>query len=358
MSKFFNKAYENLEPYVPGEQSNAQNLVKLNTNESPYPAFPMDADITLSVQALNRYPDPNAALLIKALAKQYSVEPENIVVGNGSDEILDFLFAAYCSKETGVLTPEISYGFYPVFASVHGVPYKTVELQEDFSIDIETFFNAKSTVCIANPNAPFGLALTRAQVEEIVKHNKTNVVIIDEAYVDFGAQSCVPLICEYENLCVCQTFSKSRNLAGARIGLALACADIIQDIQRLRNSKNPYNVNSLSLLLGAYALENQSYYDECCQKIMDARTYTTTKLQELGFYVLPSLANFLFCAHENIAGAELYEKLREQNILIRHFDVPKISNYNRITVGTKEQMDTLLQAIQKILKGQNNGKAN
>ena len=257
---------------------------------------------------------------------------------------------AYCDKDTGAAFPDISYGFYKVFGMLHGIDYLEIPLEADFSIDIKKYFGLGRTVFIANPNAPTGLALTLSDIEEILKHNKDNVVVIDEAYVDFGTESAAALIGKYDNLLVTQTFSKSRSLAGARVGFAMGSKALIADLDKIRNSTNPYNVNSMSLEAGSAAVDDNAYYMSNCQKVMTTRKYMSDGLKALGFELTDSKANFVFAKHGKIGGKELYLKLREKGILVRHFDAPRISEYNRITVGTDAEAEALLLACREILK--------
>ena len=356
MSRFLNSKYQELEAYTPGEQPRDKKYIKLNTNESPYPpsAGVIAAVNSTQVESLNLYPDPTCKTLKSALAKRFGVETENIFVSNGSDDILNFSFMAFCEgNKTGVRFPEISYGFYSVYAELHGVSYKAIPLSEDFSIKICDYMHNDSTVVIANPNAPTGLALSLDDIEKIVCANPDNLVLIDEAYVDFGAQSAVELTKKYDNLLVVGTFSKSRSMAGARLGYAIANSNIIEDLEKIKYSTNPYNINRLTLVAGETALAEDKYYMDNCKKIIETREKTQQKLCELGFYMTDSKANFIFAKSDRIGGQELYEKLKARGILVRHFSKEKIKDYNRITVGTPEQMDALVDAVTDILKEKN-----
>ena len=353
MSRFLSSKYRNLEAYTPGEQPRDMKYIKLNTNESPYPPSKKVVDALSSdeVLKLNLYSDPTCRGLKTAIAELYSVDYENVFVSNGSDDILNFSFMAFCEGEKkGVKFPEISYGFYSVYAELHGAAYKAIPLKDDFSIDISDYMSNDSTVVIANPNAPTGIALTLDEIEKIVKANPDNLVLIDEAYVDFGGESAVELTKKYSNLLVVCTFSKSRSLAGARLGFAIANKEIIADLEKIKYSTNPYNINRLSLIAGEMAIRDNDYYMDNCKKIMATREYTQGKLLELGFEVTDSKANFIFAKSEKIGGKELYLKLKERGILVRHFDKEKIKDYNRITVGTQEEMEVLISAITEILK--------
>ena len=353
MSRLINSVYAGLEAYTPGEQPTDMKYIKLNTNESPFPPSEgvLKAVTQDAVSMLNLYPDPVCKGLKQKLAELYSVEAENVFVSNGSDDILNFSFMAFCNaQDHPVKFPQISYGFYRVYAELYGVRYTEIPLQEDFSIRIEDYFGNDANVVIANPNAPTGLALSKSEVEQIVVANPDRLVLIDEAYVDFGAESCVDLTKKYDNLLVVQTYSKSRSMAGARLGFAIGNRELIADLEKIKFSTNPYNINRLTLLAGEAAVADNSYYMENCKAIANTRTYTQEKLRTLGFSCTDSKANFIFAKNEKIGGEELYLTLKKRGILVRHFGNPLISDYNRITVGTKEQMDRLLEEITSILK--------
>ena len=350
MSKFISSRFDSLKEYVPGEQPKERKFIKLNTNESPYPPSPATVKAAASAaERVNLYSDPTLDKVRCRLAALYGLEKSNVTVTNGSDEALNFAFMAYCDKNTGAAFPDISYGFYKVFGMLHGIDYAEIPLKDDFSIDIKDYFGLGRTVFIANPNAPTGLALSLSEIEEIIINNKDNVVVIDEAYVDFGAESAASLIKKYNNLLVVQTFSKSRSLAGARIGFAMGDEALIRDLDKIRNSTNPYNVNSMTLEAGAAAIDDNEYYMSNCRKVMATRKYMSDGLASLGFELTDSMANFLFAKHSKIGGKELYLKLRERGILVRHFDAPRISEYNRITVGTDAEATALLDACKEIL---------
>lgn len=351
MSRFLSDRFAQLEAYVPGEQPQDKSYVKLNTNESPFPPAPqvVEALDSKEINDLRLYSDPECKLLRVALAEFYKVAPENIIVGNGSDEILSFSFMAFCDKNTGVSYPDISYGFYPVYAELYGLQKKELPLRDDFTICASDYFNAETTIVIANPNAPTGICLSIEDLENIVKSNLNNVVVVDEAYIDFGGESCVPLIEKYDNLLVVQTYSKARSLAGARLGYAVGNRELIADLEKLRYSTNPYNVNRLTLLAGRAALAGQDYYDNNNNEIILNREYISDELKKLGFTLTNSKANFIFASHNKFTGKELYLGLKERGILVRHFDKPKISDYVRITIGTKDQMDLLLISLKEML---------
>ena len=351
MSKYFSEKFSSLTPYTPGEQPKDMQYIKLNTNESPFP--PPKAVSEAAERAAGScqlYSDPTCSLLVEKAAEIYGVKNTQILPTNGSDEILNFAFMAFCDKNTPAVFADITYGFYSVFADLHAIPKKIIPLKEDFSICPEEYFNAGGTVFIANPNAPTGLALSQKEIENILKANPHNVVVVDEAYVDFGGESCVPLINKYDNLLVTQTFSKSRSLAGARLGFGFACEALIADLNTIKYSTNPYNINKMTEAAGHAALCNQKHFDDKCKEICCVREYTANELQKLGFKVLPSKTNFLFATSPKIDGGELYEKLKAKGVLIRHFNGERIKQFNRITIGTKEQMDIFLRLVKEILE--------
>lgn len=351
MSTFFSAQLKNLAPYTPGEQPQDQQYVKLNTNESPYPpSVGVIAALNDKEAAdLRLYSDPECKELKKALAGYYGVEPENIYVGNGSDEALNFAFLSYATDGRGVAFADITYGFYPVFADLYHIPVQIVPLKSDFSIDPKDYYGLNKTIVIANPNAPTGLALSRDEMESIIKANPDSVVVVDEAYVDFGAESCVELTKTYPNLLVVQTYSKSRSMAGARLGYAIGNTELIRDLETVKFSTNPYNVNRLTLRAGVQAIAEQDYYTENCKKIMATRAYTKEKLEALGFTVLDSRSNFLFAMKPGTDGGAIYRGLKERGVLVRHFDKDPIRDYNRITIGTPEQMDIFLKKLEELL---------
>ena len=351
MSRYLNPRYTALEVYTPGEQPRDMQYVKLNTNESPYPPAPGVAEaVAAEVNRLQLYSDPECAELRDAIAALYGVRRENVYVSNGSDDILNFAFMAFAGGDVPARFPDISYGFYKVFAELNGVRYTRVPLKPDFSIDPADYLANDGFIAIANPNAPTGLTLTRDQIEGILRANPDHVVLIDEAYVDFGAESCLPLVAEYDNLLVVQTFSKSRSLAGGRLGFAIAQKGLIDDLNRIKYSTNPYNVNRMTLAAGTAAIAQNDYYMENCRRIMETRADATRRLTGMGFEVLPSSANFIFARTDRIEGGALYRALKARGVLVRHFDAPRISDYNRITIGTPAQMDVLIDTIAQILE--------
>lgn len=354
MSRFLSKEAAALEPYVPGEQPKGGVLIKLNTNESPYPPAPgvIKALKNADFESLRLYSDPECSALREAAAEAYGVKPENIIAANGSDEILSFAFRAFCGEGRGVAFPDITYGFYKVWASLWGVEATVVPLREDFSIASEDYAEFAGTVLIANPNAPTGLAKSRGEIRAMLEQNPDRLLIVDEAYIDFGGESCVELIGEYDNLLVVQTLSKSRSLAGGRIGLAIGCEELIADLNRIKYSFNPYNVNRLSAIAATEAMKDKDYLAECVAKVIAAREYAAEGLKAMGFEVLPSGTNFIFASSGQISGADYCAKLRERGILVRRFTSPeRIANYCRISIGTMEQMEALLKTTAEILEG-------
>lgn len=349
MSRFFSSKYSTLEPYVPGEQPRDMKYIKLNTNESPFP--PSEAVVAAAkceATKLQLYSDPSLNELCAAIAQLYGVLPTQVTAANGSDEILNFCFMAFCDDKHTVCFPDISYGFYPVFAKINGIPYEELPLEAELTVNYKSYCSIDKNIVLANPNAPTGIALPLWQIEEIVKSNPNNIIVIDEAYVDFGAESAVTLINKYDNIIVTQTFSKSRSMAGARLGFAIACEALINDLNTVRFSTNPYNVNRMTMQCGIAALKDNDYYMSNCREIIRVRELTRGKLEALGFEVLPSKTNFLFARSSKISGKQLYEELKANGILVRHFDKARIAEYNRITIGTEEQMEILTNTVKKI----------
>ena len=350
MSRFLNDKYSSLEAYTPGEQPRDMKYIKLNTNESPFPPSKavVDAVSAEEVEKLRLYPDPECKELKEAIASLYGVERENVFLSNGSDDILNFTFMAFFDKK-GVVFPEISYGFYKVYADLYALDYKQVALCEDFSINAEDYVNTGRNVVIANPNAPTGMTISVDEIERIVASNRDAVVLIDEAYVDFGGESCIPLTRKYDNLIVCCTYSKSRSLAGARLGFAIANKELIEDLEKIKYSTNPYNINRLTMLAGIAAIKDNDYYMNNCRIIEENREFTANELRKLGFEVLDSKANFIFAKSDEIGGEELYLKLKARGILVRHFTKERIKEYNRITIGTMDEMKAFVSAVADIL---------
>ena len=351
MSRFFSEKYNSLTPYTPGEQPKEREYIKLNTNESPFPPSAMAIErAVLETEKLNLYPDPDCKELTSAVAKALGVESENVIMTNGSDEVLNFAFTAYCSKDKPAIFADITYGFYKVFAGVNGVPYKEIPLKDDFSIDIDDYIDLDGVIFIANPNAPTGKILPLTEIERLIKANPDRVVVVDQAYIDFGGESAVKLIDKYDNLLVTETFSKSRSMAGARLGYGVANKEIIKDLNTVKYSTNPYNVNKTSAAAGLGAILDDGYFKANCQKIINNREYTESELIALGFTLDKSNANFTFAKTDKIGGKELYLKLKEKGILVRHFDSERIKDYIRITIGSMEQMKAFIKAVKEILE--------
>ena len=353
MSRFFSSRHKALVPYTPGEQPTERNYIKLNTNESPFP--PSAQAVALACEAaktLELYPDPTGSKLHAAFAEQCGVSQDEVLMTNGSDEILYFAFLAFCDDRHPAAFADVTYGFYRVFADLLHVPYTLIPLRDDFSIDPADYAGLGKTIFIANPNAPTGLALSADAVEQIIRDNPNNVVIVDEAYVDFGAESVVPLIHKYDNLLVTQTFSKSRSMAGARLGCGIGCKALIQDLNTIKYSINPYNINRMTMAAGLGVLQDEAYTRSNCRKIMETRALTVQALQQLNFKVIDSAANFVFAKAEWISGQDLYLKLKERGVLVRHFETSRLKDYNRITIGTKAQMKALVIAIEAIREEQ------
>ena len=351
MSRFFSDKLAALTPYTPGEQPKDQRYIKLNTNESPFPPSPKaQAYAKAAAESLQLYSDPNCTDLVAKAAEVFGIEEDEIIFSNGSDEVLNFAFMAFCDAKNPAIFPDITYGFYKVFAALNQIPYEEIPLKADFSLDIQNYVNQNKTIFIANPNAPTGLCLSLAQIETIVKSNPNNVVVIDEAYIDFGGETAIPLTKKYDNLLVVQTFSKSRSMAGARLGFAVGCKALIQDLNTIKYSTNPYNVNRMTMAAGLGALEDDAYFRDNCTAIMENRAFFTKNLEDLGFTVIPSKTNFVFTKHPGIAGKVLYTKLREKGILVRHFDTDRLRDYLRITIGSKEEMSACADALTKILE--------
>ena len=351
MSRYFSEKYSGLVAYTPGEQPRDMRYVKLNTNESPFPPSPLAQEMARQeAQKLQLYSDPECRDLVAAAAEELGVAKDEIVFTNGSDDILNFAFMAFCDEAHPAVFPDITYGFYPVFADLNHVPYETVPLREDFTVCVEDYLGVNRTVFLANPNAPTGIALPLSDIERIVRSNPDNVVVIDEAYVDFGGESAQALIPKYDNLLVVRTFSKSRSLAGARLGFAMGNRELIRDLNTIRYSTNPYNINRMTMAAGVGALRDWAYFASCCEQTRQIRAWTTRELRALGFTMPDSSANFVFAAHPKLDGGELYETLKKRGILVRHFNGARLKNYNRITVGSMEQMQCLVDAVRTILE--------
>ena len=353
MSRFLSERFSSIEPYTPGEQPKLTNLIKLNTNESPFPPSPnvIKALNETEISKLNLYSDPDTKEVVDAIAKTLGVNSDQILMGNGSDEILAFAFQAFCDKDHEPCFADITYGFYPVFCELYGLKPEIIPLKDDLSIDYNDYVSKNKPIFIANPNAPTGLALNLCEIEKILESNKDTIVLIDEAYVDFGAESAISLIDKYDNLIVSRTFSKSRNLAGARIGFAVSNPELIADMCKMKFSFNPYNLNRLSIIAGKESVLDTEYFDNCISSIMGTRGYTVKELEKRGFTIPDSKANFIFAKHNTLSGEEYFNELRKRNIIVRYFSKERIKDYVRITIGSQEQMTALINATDEILKG-------
>lgn len=356
MSRFLDKRYEGFSAYEAGEQPGPE-YIRLNTNESPFPPSPLvkEALEGFDVGGLRFYSDPFSLALRKKLADKYGVDADNVLVTNGSDDVLNFVFQAFNpigqpeDAEPSMVFPDITYNFYEILCGLHGIRFRTIPLEGDMTVDPEKFMNVGANVVLPNPNAPTGIALPLSDIEKIVRSNPDHTVLIDEAYIDFGWESAVPLIEKYDNLIVCMTYSKSRSFAGGRVGFAIASKALLADVLMIQQSQAPFNVNAMSQKLAEAALDDEAYYKNNVEIIKENRRYTRNALMEMGFKVLPSATNFVFAKHPDIDGKELYQELKKRKILIRHFDRDRIRGYNRITIGTREQMDKLFAEIADIL---------
>ncbi len=353
MSRFMRAEYDSIVPYTPGEQLNDKKYIKLNTNESPFPASHKVLEVLNSelISSLYLYSDPKLKKIKQAIADFYSVTPEQIFVGNGSDDVIAFAFMAFGGLGGEFCCPDITYSFYPVFADLFKVNLEQIPLKDDFSVDANDYIGKNKNIIIANPNAPTGLALTHEEIELIVKTNPDNVVIIDEAYADFSeGTSVVDLVDKYDNLIVTQTFSKSRSLAGLRVGFSVSSKILADDLEKLKYSFNPYNVNTLSVEAAAAAISDRKYYDKTIAETIEIREYTKSELRKRGFTLTDSKSNFVFAKTDKIPSSELYEELRKRGVLIRYFNSPRISDYFRMSMGTMEQMKKVIEIIDEIIK--------
>jgi histidinol-phosphate aminotransferase len=347
MSKFWSPFVKNLVPYVPGEQPKVANLVKLNTNENPYGPSPkaleaMRAELT---DALRLYPDPNSDLLKQAVADYYGVKTNQVFLGNGSDEVLAHIFHGLFQHDQPLLFPDISYSFYPVYCGLYGIPFEAVPLDDNFQIQPQDYAKANAGIIFPNPNAPTGCLLPLEAVERIVKASPDSVVVVDEAYIDFGGQTAITLVDRYPNLLVTQTVSKSRSLAGLRVGLAVGHADLIEALERIKNSFNSYPIDRVAVAGAAAAFADKAYFEQTCAKVVDSREVLVEALRDKGFEVLPSAANFIFARHPEQDAAGIAAKLREQGVIVRHFKQQRIAQFLRISIGTPEQNQALLDAL-------------
>ncbi len=351
MSRFIKNRYHGFASYTPGEQRNDGTYIKLNTNESPYPPAPevQNALSQADLESMRLYPDPTGKVLKDKLAALYNVQPENIFLSNGSDDILNFAMMAFVDEDEQIAFPEITYSFYEVIAALHDVRVNRIPVEDNLMIDPADYRSLNQNIVIANPNAPTGTALSADEIEMIVRTNPDHVVLIDEAYVDFGAESVIPLTKVYDNLLVAHTFSKYASFAGGRLGFAVGSAGLIQDLMTIQYSTNPYNINRMTMKLAEATVDADAYYRSNAEKIKKTRARIIPALEEMGFSVIPSLANFVFAKHSRISGKTIYEQMLKRFVLIRHFDNPKITDYNRISIGSDEQMDIFLERLTEVL---------
>lgn len=348
MSRLLNFELNKLAPYTPGEQPQNTQFIKLNTNENPYPPSPkVEQAVRQEIDRLHLYSDPACRMLLAPMAKAFGVEEEQVFAGNGSDEILAFCFQAFC--QNGAAFPDLTYGFYPVYAQLYGVDTEIIPLNDRLEVTPSDYFGIGRTMFLANPNAPTGQAITLCDIEDILRANPDQLLVVDEAYVDFGANTAIPLISRYDNLLVVGTFSKSRSLAGGRVGYAVGNNELIADLNRIKYSFNPYNLNRMSMAAAAAAVEDTEYFEECREKVMNTRAYVLGRLREMEFMCTDSLANFVFVKHASQPGEFLYRQLREQGILVRRFNLPRIEEYLRISIGTREQMERMLDVLESIV---------
>ncbi len=350
MSIYWSENIKNLKPYLPGEQPKEKKYIKLNTNESPYPPSPrvLEAIKNAANEDLRLYPDPECGVLCETIASYYNLRKQQVFVGNGSDEILAFSFLAFFDNEEPILFPDITYSFYPVYASLFNIDYITIKVNEDFSIPVDGFFQKNGGIIIPNPNAPTGKYLELESVVSIISKNPNRVVVIDEAYIDFGGESAVRFINEYNNLLIIQTFSKSRSLAGLRLGFAIGNEDLIKGLNVVKNSFNSYTVDRLALAGGCEAILDDEYFKETRRRVIKTREEVIFKLKELGFGVIDSKANFIFITHPEINAALLFQKLKDNGVLVRHFNNPGIDNYLRVSIGKEEEMAEFIDNIKDI----------
>ena len=352
MNRYWSQQIAALDPYTPGEQPQGQQYIKLNTNENPYPPSPAVADVLrdFEIDRLRRYPDPESTDLIKSLAAYQGLESSQVFVGNGSDEVLAHAFQAFFRQDYPILFPDISYSFYPAYCKLFQVEYHQPALDQEFCINIQDYASANGGIIIPNPNAPTGIALAAGAIRELLADNPESVVIIDEAYVDYGAESAVTLIPEFPNLLVVQTFSKSRGLAGLRLGYALGQENLVEALQRVKNSFNSYPIDSLTSALTLASIADEDYFQQCRSQVITSRERLRTELQQLGFEVFPSSSNFVFVRHANTAAETFYNELKAAGILVRYFKKPRIDNCLRITVGSDPECDALIGALKSILR--------
>ena len=336
-----------VEPYVPGEQPNQPDMIKLNTNENPYPPAPgvMEALQSFDTDKLRLYPEPTCKVLVDAIAEYYGIKSSQVFVGVGSDDVLAMTFMTFFNSEKPILFPDITYSFYDVWANMLRIPFETKALDEHFKIRKEDYYGENGGIVFPNPNAPTGVLMPLSEVEDIVAHNRDVIVIVDEAYIDFGGASALPLIEKYDNLLVVQTFSKSRSLAGMRIGFAMGNEQLIRYINDVKYSFNSYTLNQTTLALGTEAIRDRAYFEETCKKVIDTREWTKQELKKLGFVFEDSMSNFIFASHKKVPAKEIFDMLREKKIYVRYFSKPRIDNYLRISIGTQREMEQLIKVL-------------
>jgi len=347
MSKYWSDLVSQLKPYIPGEQPDIANITKLNTNENPYGPSPQVASAIQKLlnEDLRLYPPPNADGLRQVIANYYQLDPKQVFLGNGSDEVLAHIFNGLLQKSEPLLFPDISYSFYPVFCQLYGISFEQIPLAKDLSLAVEDYNRPNGGIIFPNPNAPTGRLLGLDAIEELLKDNPDSVVVVDEAYIDFGGETAVPLIELYANLLIVQTMSKSRSLAGMRIGYAMGSADLIEGLERVKNSFNSYPLGHLPIAAGIAAFKDQEYFEDTCQRVIDSRDRLTNNLHNLGFEVVPSAGNFIFVRHVKRAAEELALSLRQNGIIVRHFKQSRIEQFLRITIGTEKQNERLVRVL-------------
>ncbi len=350
-SKYWSGLVDQLDPYVPGEQPKQLDLIKLNTNENPYPPSPkvLEALSKDAIDNLRLYPDPANAQLKQAIAKHYDISEQQVIVGNGSDEVLAFAFQAFFKQDKPLLFPDITYGFYTVYCGLFDIDYVELPLADDFSINLDDYLQPNGGIIFPNPNAPTGIGMELSVIEELLKSNTETVVIVDEAYVDFGSESATALIDRYPNVLVIQTLSKSRSLAGARVGFAVGSAELIEGMERVKNSFNPYSLDRVAELAATVAIEDREYFNDCCNKIIATREWTTAQLEVLGFEVIPSKTNFVMAKPPQMSAEAMFKALREENIIVRYFSKARIDEYLRVSIGSDEEMQQFIAAVKRIL---------
>ncbi|NND82565.1 MAG: histidinol-phosphate transaminase [Gammaproteobacteria bacterium] len=351
MSRFWSRDIAELNPYTPGEQPQMDGLVKLNTNENPYGPSPLaiEAIKRAADDNLRKYPDPSAAALKQAVANHHALNTDQVFVGNSSDEVLAHVFKALLRHEQALLMPDISYSFYPVWCEYFGIDFRSVPLREDFSLAVEDYSGANGGIIFANPNAPTGMAISNQQIAHLLNQHPDSVVVVDEAYADFSGQSAVSLINKHANLLVVQTLSKARSLAGLRVGLALGQAHLIEGLERVKNSFHPYPLDRLAIAGAVAAYQDQAWFDSTIEKVVATRETAVTQLNQMGFEVLPSAANFVMVRHGSAAAADLFSKLREHKIVVRYFSAPRLDQWLRISIGSDAEMAALFEALEEIL---------